>query len=599
MEVKLEEVEDWVSNGALGKKEVVGCRCSELEEKSKRAEARCTELESKLLVRKREYEDLEAKFKALEAENVRLEGELKGFKCHDKNRVECGREREVEGLGDLTGGEEDRVVQLMIENNVLGVEKKRAQSEAEIWMQKHRELELRISQLTDGMKLSEAGAHVGSSLGHFRPGEEVMDSLVNGIGDQILAGTPYMDISHKRPASVNEGEKCVRLENEVNHRRRVRRNLSFEEEKSPIKKIAPLTPGGDQPASLGIIDISDSDEEPDNTLHIETHACENQGNEKVHTSSQLLGGTNGITKEINLEDDIDVCKNTTPSISTPKRKRAANIITSDSESSDDNVPICQLKRMHIREKIPDQATSQSKGCSVSPKPSRDDNLTGIQTRSRRRLVTLGKRDGKGGAERKYSNKTSEANYHRGIPTTDNVEDDESEEFESESGSDSMKDFIDDGSGVSDADDASSKPHEESDGNMEFGEIISGLNRSKYHKKLNWEFEADMLADFGKDPEMCMKAVCVLYRQQTNDEKVSKEALHSNGRGFSKFDAPRGCTLAEFLTNGDPHSDPKKSVEELHEYDPMGVEICRNLADRYSKQLFEIYKNGEDPLFLPS
>ncbi|KAJ6294941.1 hypothetical protein OIU76_022929 [Salix suchowensis] len=128
-------------------------------------------------------------------------------------------------------------------------------------------------------------------------------------------------------------------------------------------------------------------------------------------------------------------------------------------------------------------------------------------------------------------------------------------------------------------------------------ILSRLHRSKDHK-FKWEFEGDMLADFGKDPELCMKAVCALYRQQTAEEKRNKETLHYNGRGFSKFDAPRGSKLAEFLIDGDPSGDLKKSVLELQAYNSKGVKLCRKLATHYSKQLFQIYKNKEDPLFLP-
>lgn len=61
---------------------------------------------------------------------------------------------------------------------------------------------------------------------------------------------------------------------------------------------------------------------------------------------------------------------------------------------------------------------------------------------------------------------------------------------------------------------------------------------------------------------------------------------------------RGTTLAEFLTDGDPHGDLKKSVQQLKERGSQAVELCRTLASHYSKQLFEIYKNKEDPLFLP-
>ncbi|KAJ6677264.1 hypothetical protein OIU85_010434 [Salix viminalis] len=102
----------------------------------------------------------------------------------------------------------------------------------------------------------------------------------------------------------------------------------------------------------------------------------------------------------------------------------------------------------------------------------------------------------------------------------------------------------------------------------------------------------------KNPELCMRAVCALYRQQTDEEKRNKETLHYNGRGFSKFDAPRGSKLAEFLIDGDPSGDLKKSLLELQVYNSKGVKLCRKLATHYSKQLFQIYKNKEDPLFLP-
>lgn len=59
---------------------------------------------------------------------------------------------------------------------------------------------------------------------------------------------------------------------------------------------------------------------------------------------------------------------------------------------------------------------------------------------------------------------------------------------------------------------------------------------------------------------------------------------------------RGSLLAEFLTDGDPQGDLKKSVEDLHRYHPKAHEMCRKLATHYSKQLFTIYHNKEDPFF---
>lgn len=64
------------------------------------------------------------------------------------------------------------------------------------------------------------------------------------------------------------------------------------------------------------------------------------------------------------------------------------------------------------------------------------------------------------------------------------------------------------------------------------ETISG------NEEYNWELEADMLADFGKSSELCMSAVCALFRQQTADERRSKVTNLNNKRGFSKTDAKR-------------------------------------------------------------
>ncbi|KAK8940031.1 hypothetical protein KSP40_PGU009395 [Platanthera guangdongensis] len=54
----------------------------------------------------------------------------------------------------------------------------------------------------------------------------------------------------------------------------------------------------------------------------------------------------------------------------------------------------------------------------------------------------------------------------------------------------------------------------------------------------WEYEADLLASFAKDPKLCMEAVCTLYRMQTAEEKLVKGTILLNNRGFSQCDAHR-------------------------------------------------------------
>ncbi|KAI3950477.1 hypothetical protein MKW92_036071, partial [Papaver armeniacum] len=50
------------------------------------------------------------------------------------------------------------------------------------------------------------------------------------------------------------------------------------------------------------------------------------------------------------------------------------------------------------------------------------------------------------------------------------------------------------------------------------------NRNK-EEGMQWESEADMLSSFGKDPELCVKAVCALYRQPTFKEKSANGVFH--------------------------------------------------------------------------
>ncbi|XP_059435195.1 uncharacterized protein LOC132168124 [Corylus avellana] len=645
------------------KKDLVGCGCSELEERSKKAEARCVELELDIQRKKSEYEVLETKFKALEVDKLEIEDELKVLKRENdelkkcvsgvegEGKVSSGRERHMERIVDLTeeNGEEDNIVQLLIENKVLQCEKKRAESEVEVWKEKFKELSSRDLVLNEDSLLRCAewpligekkeaiqgirtrdgshdvnshevsekieaiqgirtrdGSHDGTNFDYVQNkakietlvevGSTICQSPGKGIGELQAAGTPFNVFPYMEDACIKEEKKSVCLA----YGRRVRKQLSFEEKRSPSKKLAPSTPAGARPASLGIIDISDSEDEQ--TSHIVLPPPKDEVIDKVHISDDCtLGLSMGSEKEKNSgnslkqidydendEEDMDACKVTL----TPKRKRASNIVTSDTESDeDDNVPISKLKRMHLRQKVPDGVDSDLNDCSVTA-------TSTVTTPPRRHLMTLRKSLEKGGAERNSSSQTRKTKYDRGIPTSAGAEDDGSEEFGSDSEGESLGGFIVGSSDISDADDASSESQDVSDENMAFNEILSKLQRNKDHK-LKWEFEADMLAAFGKDTELCMTAVCALYRQQTSDEKSSKEAFYSNHRGFSKFDAPRGSALAEFLTDGDPGGDLKKSVMELQEYDPKAVQLCRRLATHYSKQLFEIYKSKEDPLFLPS
>ncbi|XP_065868603.1 uncharacterized protein [Euphorbia lathyris] len=576
--MNMEEVETKVANCELDCKEVVTkSGCDELEERSKNAEARVIELELEIEKRKKEYEDLEAKFRELEAQNKSIEVELKTFRTGNNEIKRHPNSVEGKNKVDLTGeGDRENVIdQLMAVNRVLECEKREAESEVVVWKDKFKELELWLSQI-DAPKVrgarvkGENQPDVKSNMGELLVNEKSVEgsgvtSCVPCIGIDNLhlpaSGTQYKDSPRSHTPLAGEGI-CSNFEGK--YHREVRKHLSFDEERSLSKKIAPTTPGTSKPADFNVINIYDSDYESD--IH-------------VSTEHVILDGKKDEICLQDYEEDVNECRDKISSVITSKRKRVAKMVTSDTESDeDDNIPISKLKKMH---NISGVENSDVNGC-LESLPPKNGNARFGGSHSRRRLVTL---------------RQCEEKVKKVSPTSNDVDGD-SEEVGSESEGESLDGFIvnssSSSSDPSSAHDVQSHSESESEG---FHEILSKLERSK-DKKCKWEFEADMLSAFGKDLELCMRGVCAVYRQQTADEQLSKESKHENSCGFSKFDALRGSELAEFLMDGDPEGDLKKSKEQLEEYGSSAVDLCRTLATRYSKQLFEIYKNKEDPLFLP-
>ncbi|KAL0290696.1 UNVERIFIED_CONTAM: hypothetical protein Sangu_2561400 [Sesamum angustifolium] len=124
------------------------------------------------------------------------------------------------------------------------------------------------------------------------------------------------------------------------------------------------------------------------------------------------------------------------------------------------------------------------------------------------------------------------------------------------------------------------------------ELIANLESEKLSKK--WMFEADMLRAFQEDVELCMNAVCALYRQQFF---TGKSAHGSSKHGvFSHIDSISGRALAEYLIDGDPELRLKKSVSDVKVERPDVLSKCRKLATIYIEKLFKIYCNREDPFF---
>ncbi|KAL0393646.1 UNVERIFIED_CONTAM: hypothetical protein Slati_4330800 [Sesamum latifolium] len=92
----------------------------------------------------------------------------------------------------------------------------------------------------------------------------------------------------------------------------------------------------------------------------------------------------------------------------------------------------------------------------------------------------------------------------------------------------------------------------------------------------WMFASDMLKAFMEDDELCMNAVCALYRQQV---AASKSPGGFAGL-FQHFEAMSGRALAEYLIGGDPELKLRKSVAEvkrtIHLCYPSLPEACNRL-----------------------
>ncbi|KAL3834213.1 hypothetical protein ACJIZ3_008949 [Penstemon smallii] len=460
----------------------------------------------------------------------RLEDEVKLLKLKNEDlekSILIGKEEE-----------EDKILQLSIENKTLECEKQMAESQVKALKEKCEELEMQVMELQKR-----------SSLGTMRVGVDVpeMDSSVQvekkatNEDKDASAGTPTINTPSKQYTD-SDGIKPS-----------VRKCLDFANEGSTFKDISPTTPGGSKPP-FDPICISDSDDD-ENITPLQLPNLDSNGRKNVHSSSNV--GL-GITQDEILSDEDISFYNRKRKM--PKKRRVSNIVTSESES-------------------------EFNGIGSSSK----DNK---RKKRRRRLIKKGSGDEKGiPGNSPYENTRSKTRFE--IPTTKNETSEE--DFEDGSDSESLSEFIVKSS--DDSDEISEHDNTTNSDEMSLEKIMRGIRRERKDKK-EWDFEGDMLADLGKCSKLCMKAVCAIYRQQTSEEKSCKATIVHNGRGFSQIHAFMGSELAEFLTDGDPQGDVTKSVDELREFDPKGVENCEKLARNYSKQLFEIYKNGNDPFFKP-
>lgn len=149
----------------------------------------------------------------------------------------------------------------------------------------------------------------------------------------------------------------------------------------------------------------------------------------------------------------------------------------------------------------------------------------------------------------------------------------------------------------DSDSSDSEDSASSDSFIDSKSEIARLNRKLAGDK-TWAFKADMMAALNREPELCMNAVCALYRKELGKVESFSGSSFNINRGFNHFDALRGTNLGKYLTGGDPQGKLKRSVSELQEFDSNGLKDCKNFSLHYSDQLYEIYQKKQDAFFLP-
>ncbi|KAL2922205.1 Peptide chain release factor 1 [Bienertia sinuspersici] len=595
---------DGVVDKGLGHSRI---KCNEVEQICREVEEKSLVLELEIRNKEMNLETIKANIRVLGDEKMTIEKEIRDLKRNKKVVLDGAESSDSMNDYEVESDEVARVDQLMVENKVLECEKNVALKEVEVWKQKCKDLESRVLELERRLKCKEKDSIL---IGIKAVGAAAINcDDVCALGD---FGSPSDAIDGVIPVEGTPDNHRTASEITPTNGMRVKRRLAYRNVQICDEKIAPPTPAGGKASAASVIDIIDSDNECDVDARLKPN-LQSEGNTYM-MSEHVSHETDEIMNDVHCGEEQSGGKGDPTYAFTPitKRKRDLMVVTTDDECDDHE---CTPNRRALKIENSDNEGEEdddksriikqvSKKITSESESDDDDNIPISQlkrrrahqsastlTRPRRRLVKYGQAE--------QGDKLPEMANHSNTLIIENAANDYSSEEESESSVKSLSDFIVDDSNdenvEDDGGDHYSGLEEESDNNLGFEEIISRL-QSRRHPNSEWTSEGDMLSDFGKNPEMCLRAVCALYRQQTIEEKACKASIIPNGRGFSKFDATRGTCLGEFLTDGDPNGDLVKSVEELQVHDRHGLKDCRRLADHYSKQLFNIYENGEDRFF---
>lgn len=153
--IKLEatERENCLNNRAKAKKEYGECiGCLDLQEKVIKADEKCAHQELDIGKKDSVIECLGRKVAFVELEKLQLADEA--GKLKQRNGV----------LERIIQDSKEEHEKLMIENKVLDCEKKKAESDLEVWKMKCKELEVQVTELEKSLSIGTAKADIVSGL---------------------------------------------------------------------------------------------------------------------------------------------------------------------------------------------------------------------------------------------------------------------------------------------------------------------------------------------------------------------------------------------------------------------------------------------------
>lgn len=473
----------------------------------------------------------------------------------------------VEEMKRREGQHVEEILKLQTANKKLKFARMRAEMEVTYWQKKYAELETRSLGSMD-LKRS-LGMKVGRNIleddfcedtkSHHPPKLKVEDvrgksdgAVQAGLGTSCAGGVVVItDSEDETEKQEHDSRIASYLESTCSHgdegRERFSNGLPIalnldvlmrSGDSSPGENwISASTPKRKRMSAVVMSDSEDAEDEPKERFSNElSRALKHDGTMRSGDSSP---GENWI------------------SASTPKRKRMSTVVMSDGEDAKDEpkeIATEEIKKKKLKA-IEDRQSSSS-NYSLADYSNEDDEKVSRMP-SRRHLIPLSQlREGRGGGKltspgdssapmfssgaQESSSAGNEGNARQRLkfPTVKGTEndDEDAESSESESEGDSLDGFIADESSGSDEEVCETPSEQEVSSDSSTGHVFSRIRQEK--SSMKWEYEGDMLASFGKDPVICMKAVCALYRQQTADEKSVRGTLLTNNRGFNRIDAKR-------------------------------------------------------------